>query len=297
MKAALRNIPIPLLLLLLAVSPTAGATGWTTQINCEGGTPGTRVPQGGADEFTQAFTNTLYSNTVTGTGDESCQMGIAAGADGWGSWGGTYTFPTHLSVGSELWIRLSLYVPVGFNYTGNPMLKFMRVHTSSPTVTNQGYLDLYINPPTGTVWDFATKASVTDPFTFYYEGKPISHAIGSRPQNSIAPGKWETYEVYYRLDTVSKDNGGTGEVRIWKNNQLLADLTDQVTLVDSTTYAESFFLFTYWNGLAPATQHLYVDDITITDQTPANRDTNGNPCICAPNMAPSPTPPRTVAVQ
>jgi len=295
MKAALKSVPIFALLLLAMHGPTALA--WTTQINCDNGAPGTRVPQGGPDEFTQAFTNTVYSKSVVTTGPVSCKMGIDAGTDGWGSWGGTYTFPTQLTPGSQLWIRVSLYVPVGFDYAATPWLKFIRVHTRSASTTDNGFLDLYINPPTGTVWDDATKTSVTDPFTFYYEGKPIPHALGTRGLNSIVPGEWETYEVYYKFDTVSKANGGTGEVRIWKNNQLLADLPDQVTLKDPATYADAFYLFTYWNGMAPATQSLYVDGITITDDTPANRDAKGNPCICTQTMQAQPTPPGTVAVQ
>lgn len=295
MKAVLKSVPILVLVLFALRAPTATAA-WTTQIDCQHGTNGTRVPQGGANEFTNAFTKTIYSSTVVTTGKVSCQMGIAAGTDGWDSWGGIYDFPSHLGPGSELWIRLSLYVPAGFNYTANPWLKFMRVHTGSATSNDKGFIDLLFNPPTGTVWDYATKMSVTDPFTFYYEGKPIPHALGVRGQNGVVPGKWETYEIYYKFDTVSKMNGGTGEVRIWQNNELLADLTDQVTLKDSTTYADSFFLFTYWNGMAPATQSVYVDDITITDDTPSNRDANGNPCICSAMQA-QPTPPPGVAVQ
>lgn len=287
---------IAMLALVVFLGHVGTATAWTTDINCDAGASGTRVLQGVPNSFTSSFTNTIYSSTVAATGTESCQMGIAAGTDGWGTWGGTYQLPTNLGVGSQLWIRVSLYVPEDFNYTANPWLKFIRVHTTSPTVQNQGYLDLYINPPTGTVWDSSLKESVSAPFTFYYEGDPIVHTLGSRPSDDIALGRWETYEVYYSLDNVSKKAGGKGEVRIWKNNRLLADLTDQVTLVDPTTYAESFFLFTYWNGNAPATESLYVDNIQITSDTPSNRDANGNPCICAPVMTAAPEPPMDISV-
>lgn len=222
-------------------------------------------------------------------------MGITAGSTGWGIWGGTYNFPTQLGVGSQLWIRLSVFVPVGFNYTAKPWLKFMRVHTTSPANSNMGYLDLYINQPTGQVWDYATKTEVTDPFTFYYEGKPMPHAFGVRALNGFIPGKWESYEIHYKFDTVSKASGGTGEIQIWQNNQLLADLTDQVTLANASTYANAFFLFTYWNGGSPATQSLYVNNITITDDTPTNHDANGNPCICAPAAGTQPNPPGLVS--
>lgn len=255
------------------------ASAWTQHIDCEGGTVGAKVAQGTANSFTNSFTSTVYSKTQVGTGAQSCQMGIPQGSDGWGIWGGIYQFPTHPTAGSQLWVRVSVFVPSGFNYTGSPMLKFMRVHTASPSSQNQGYLDLYINPPTGTVWDSSLKKDVSAPYQFYYEGNPIPHTLGVRPTNDIAFGKWETYEINYHLDTKSKSQGGTGEVLIWKNNQLLADLTDQTTLADPATYAESFYLFTYWNGNAPATQSLYVDDIIVTTDTPANKDAAGHPYI------------------
>lgn len=259
-------------------------TGWYTHIDCEGGTPGAKAAQGGANEFTEAFSSTVYSNTQVGTGSESCQMGITQGSDGWGQWGGIYTFPTHLTAGDSLWARVSVYVPSTFNYTASPWLKFMRIHTASPTSVNQGYIDLYIVPPAGTIWDAALKKEVATPYAFYYEGNAIVRGVGAQPANDIVTNQWETYEIYYHLDTVSKDAGGAGEVRIWKNNQLLADLTDQATLADSATYAEALYLFTYWNGNAPATQSLYIDDVTITNQTPANTDANGYPFIGTPIM-------------
>ena len=105
--------------------------------------------------------------------------------------------------------------------------------------------------------------------------------------------------MHIKLDSTAKDAGGSGEVRIWKNNELLATITDVPTLSSASSYAQSFFLFTYWNGNAPATQHLYVDDIIMTSDTPANRDSHGNPFIggTVPKSAPAPMPPSNVTVQ
>jgi hypothetical protein len=182
----------------------------------------------------------------------------------------------------------------------------MRVHTASPTNSNMGYNDLYINNAGGSVWDIALHRQITAPFSFYYEGQGNVRAIGTSA-NAIALGKWETYEIHYTLDTKSKAQGGMGEVKIWKNNTLMADLTDQIQLGDASTYAEAFFLFTYWNGNAPATQHLYVDGVTITTDTPANKDAAGNPFIGGPVLSgggsagtPAPVvpdPPSSVTVQ
>src|SRR5690606_2493299 len=122
------------------------ANAWTTKIDCEGGALQQKVREGGSGTFTSSFSKTVYSSEQVGTGSQSCKMGISQGAEGWGEWGAVYQFPSKLHAGSEVWIRLSLYVPPNFNYSGSPWLKFMRVHTATASVNNRGYLDLYINP-------------------------------------------------------------------------------------------------------------------------------------------------------
>jgi hypothetical protein len=255
------------------------ANAWTSHVDCEGGTLLAKVKEGSLNAFSSTFLRTLYSNDQVNSGSLSCKMGISAGSDGWGEWGAIYQFPSKLSQGSNLWIRVNVFVPTTFNYTGQPWLKFMRVHTASASNSNQGYLDLYINPLNGTVWDESLRKDVVAPFTYYYEGHPVPHTLGTRPANNIALGKWESYEIHYALDDVPKNKGGTGNIRIWKNNVLLADYPDQITLADASTYAEGFYLFTYWNGNGPATQSLYVDDVIITSDTPTKRDANGNAFI------------------
>ena len=306
----LAALALPALSLIL--SQTASA--WTTKLACQGGATGAQVAQGSATgQWTNAFTLMKYSTTQVPTGStQSCQLGVAGGTDGWDQWGGIYQFPSHLTSGSNLWIRLAMYVPAGFNYTANPWLKFIRVHTASPSNANMGYNDLYINPAGGSVWDQTLSKQITAPFAYYYESQGDVRAVGTSA-NSIAAGKWETYELHYTIDTKSKNQGGVGEVKIWKNNALIADLTDQLQLADATTYVESFYLFTYWNGNAPATQQLYVDDVTITTDTPSNKDAAGNAFIGAPVLAgsagtssgggttttgtPVPNPPANVTVQ
>ena len=122
--------------------------------------------------------------------------------------------------------------------------------------------------------------------------------VGTVPANNVVNGAWETYEMYIMFDSVAKSAGGQAEVRIWKNNTLLLDSTSMRTLVSTASYADYFYLFTYWNGNAPATTSLYVDDITITSDTPANRDSHGYPFIGGPQPkggSPAPSPPATPA--
>ena len=91
--------------------------------------------------------------------------------------------------------------------------------------------------------------------------------------------EWDTYEFYLKLDNVPVSQGGTGRVRVWKNGVLLSDITNRETLKDATDVADLSYMFTYWNGGAPQTQSLYLDDVVATNTTPAARDAQGNPMI------------------
>jgi hypothetical protein len=277
-KFALLALPACLLLL----QPHA-AHAWTQDINCEGGTLGQQTAQGGANNFSTSFTLTTYANAQAATGSQSCKMSIVSGTSGWGQWGGIYMFPTQLGVGSKVWARVSLFVPTGFDISTNDgMLKFIRIHTASPSSSNQGYHDLEIANPGFSMYT-AAKQNVSPSYIYGYEDSGTQdYPVGVSPTNNVAMGKWETYEVYLSLDSAGKASGGQGEVRVWKNNQLLFDLTSDKTLADSSTYAESLFIFTWWNEVAPLSQSVYVDDIIVTSDTPSNKDAAGNPFIGGP---------------
>jgi hypothetical protein len=258
---------------------------WTWNLNCEGGTPGSKVPH--TKEW-ENFSKTVYSNAQAATGSQSCQMGITGKSDGWGEWGGILTFPSPVAAGGEVWVRLSMFVPSNFNWVspnGGMPGKFMRVHTATAKGANVGYHDLFIADPavTNTLAPDAYGSPGPPVLTRIYEGVQLWSWVGTQAKNAMVRDHWETYEVYIKFDPVSKNAGGGGEVRIWKNNQLLLDRTSEKTLVNATDIADAFYLFTFWNGGAPATQSLYVDDITVTTQTPSNRDAAGNPFIGGPN--------------
>jgi hypothetical protein len=260
---------------------TASAMTWT--IDCEGGSPGAKVAAKSMTSFSEAFSKTVYSNAQAASGKQSCQMGVTKGSEGWGEWGGIVNFPTKLSTGDEIWVRLSMYVPSTFKWTSNvDLVKFLRIRTSTSSGGNRGYQDLYVVDPaaaskfTGDKY----KSPLPPAFNHIYEGRAVWKYVGQQSQHAMAGDKWETYEMYVKFDSVAKDAKGGGVVRIWKNNQLLLDRTDEGTLVAASDYADSFYLFTFWNGAAPQTQSLYVDDIVLTTDTPANKDANGNACLC-----------------
>ena len=229
-----------------------------------------------------------------------CKMSINAGDTAFGTWGGIINHPAPLKRGDQLWFRVRMFMPIGFNYNspgeGNH-LKFFRFHTMSAASSNIGYDDIYINPP-----------GSNPPFLFIYEGEQVWDSIGSLsgvlsnplsgPANMpIVLGTWETYEYYVKFDTVPVSKGGMARVRFWKSGVLMADITDRITLATADAYSDRTHLFTYWNGGSPATQSLYIDDVVLTSDTPSAKDALGNPYIGVGTPQPSPEAPKSLSVQ
>jgi hypothetical protein len=191
--------------------------------------------------------------------------------------------PTNLNKGSEIWVRVHTFFPSDFDYnstSNGSKLKFLRVHTASGddgrdgscVPKNEGYNDWYIYPDTQFFGD--------SPFGFIKECQGKWGNFGSFKNGmSIKKGVWETYEMYIKLDNVSAAQGGGGMVRVWRDDELLGEFNDMQTLMTPKSYADSFLLFTYWNGNAPKTQHMYIDDLVITNEKPSSVDKFGNPRI------------------
>jgi hypothetical protein len=225
-------------------------------------------------------------------------MGVTAGSDGWSEFGAIANYPSHVGRNGEVWVRVNLFVPTGFNVSTNTgVLKFMRLHTFSAGGSNEGYHDLLISKPGSTFWDALlgdTKASLV----YNFEAFARLLGVGVTPTDDFKTGKWESYEMYAKFDSVSRDAGGQALIRVWKNNKLLYERHDQATLKNADSYSDAFFLFTYWNGNAPATQSLYVDDVVMTSEAPAARDAAGNPFIGGNiKLSVTPSAPKSVTVQ
>ena len=217
----------------------------------------------GADAFSQGTHGIINNDIAAFSGTKIAKLPIEAGDAGFGRWGGIYDLPSNLKKGDEIWVKVSIWFPEGFFYNANPWLKFIRVKTPS------GYNDWYI----------ANKGSA-NPFQFIYEGEQVWSRFGTQNE-AIRYNVWETYEMYLKFDNVSTSNGGQALVRVWKNGVLLGEFRDRRTLGNETQEANAVYLFTYWNGENSPSQHLYVDDIVITNETPAGRDMHGNPFIGA----------------
>lgn len=263
---------------------SANSSAWVVKIDCNEGSDGMNVKQSGAlNNFTDAAGATQYTREKYVEGGMACKMRIKEGSSGWGKWGGRKKLPSKVYKGGEVWIRAHTYFPPEFNYdvqSGGRRLKFLRLHTMSDasassgscTPANEGYNDWYIQP--------SDKVFGDQPFSFIKECHDSWRSFGSfKSGESIKKGVWETYEMYLKLDNVPLSKGGGGLVRVWRNDKLLGEFKDIQTLKTAKSYADSFLIFTYWNANSPKTQHMYVDDLVITNQVPDVLDSKGNPRI------------------
>lgn len=223
----------PLMAVALAAFASATSAGepfWTMRFDFNDGAVGERVA--GLD----AAGGTKYTTEQSYEGGKAAVLNARRGKENYGRWGGRVRFPTRLHKGDKIWWRVRTFWPMGTDYSANPRLKFLRIHTCTANGANQGYNDIYINTPGSKI-----------PFQFIYEGAQRWSYVSSA-EDAIVPDKWETYEFFLRLDDRSVDDGGQARVQFWKNGKLLKDITDRKTLKLANDYVDCGLLFTYWNS-------------------------------------------------
>lgn len=227
----------------------------------------------------------IVTNIKSYSGSNACRMKIREGSNSDQEWGGGINHPKKLVKGDEIWLRLRTFWPVGFDYNsysnGN-LLKFLRFRTNGADNSNHGYNDWIIRPE-----------GKVPPFQNLYEGVRMDWSQFGDANDVIEFGKWETYEFYVKFDNVPVSEGGQARTRTWKNGKLLLDNTNKPTLKTESTTSGDTLIFTYWNGGAPATQEMYVDDIVLTSDRPSDRDSFGNAYIGMGkvNVSAAPAPP------
>lgn len=242
---------------------TFDANAWIIEQNYDNQSLGGKCEKWGSSQST-------VSSDKSASGSKSCKQIVSINETAFGKWGGVINTPENVNNGGEIWIRVRAYWPTGFNYdSSTSALKFLRIHTRDSVNTNYGYND----------WYMKTKSSGYASY-FRYEGEPYAknHAFG-RKDDKIQTGVWETYEFYVKLDTTSVDNGGQAMSRMWKNGKLIGEITATPTMKKTQGYVDRIHIFTYWNGGSPQTQHMYIDDVTITSNTPGTKDAAGNSYI------------------
>lgn len=272
---------------LLAWLPHASA--WTRHLDFNSGTLGSKAEIGG-DSFDGAAGGSSYDAGEVYEGNSSARLSVTGGETAFGVWGGIINHPSDLVRGDEVWFRVRTFMPAGFNYDSyaeGSHLKFLRIHTQSASGANQGYNDWYINPTTR--GEYAHK--------FIFEGQQQWSKFGDSATQRPVLGVWETYELYLKLDPTPVDSGGEARVKVWKNGILLGDFTNRYTLVDNDSVSDRTHIFTYWNGGAPKTQHMWLDDVILTTDTPSAVDAEGNRYIGMGDVTPRPNPPGFVNVR
>lgn len=278
------------------------AAAFETRMTFENGKPGNNVQSAGCSlygepVFTGAAGKTLYNSDESFTGSQSAEVNTTAGEQGFGNFGGIIEFEScskyggrRLVKGDEIWVRLRIKFPIGWEYDPTGLNKFLRfrVFHDDPAPISEGYNDLYID---GNIGRFAT------PFVYIFEGEggqewfPIGVA-----DDLFTLGKWHTVEFYLFLDNIKGTSTGNSMVRFWMDGILLGETNDRNTLGQADSYIDRFQLFTWWsNDGAEKSQKVFIDDLVITTEIPPNRDLLGNPMI-GTNDPPAPSPPSDLTV-
>jgi len=224
---------------------------------------------GGPDGFDESFSRSVRDDTHVFRGEHACRLGVPQGRNGFGSFGGIINGKLgRLHAGDEVWIRLALYVPADFEFNEGRS-KFVRLRTfEAAGEESWGYLD----------WYLATRDD-RNPHHWIYEGTQQWRRKGN-PAQQVVRDAWETYEVYYHLDDVPVSEGGDARIRLWKNGELVAEITDQRTLVEPDGFARGLLIFTYFgNEGSPRDQNLWLDDLQVAIEEPPLRDAAGNPFL------------------
>jgi hypothetical protein len=258
--------------------------GFAYQKSFDQGTLGQTV-QGQPDGFDDAAGDSVLTDEICYRGGRAAKLQIKASDTAFGTWGGIVNTPV-LHAGDEIWYRVRTYWPNGsdltaYYNTGLPnshtdknqpswpeILKFLRLHTVTPTQGNGGYDDIYIS----------TSPTSDHALQFIYEGQQMWTLVG-KVSDRIQLATWETYEVYLKLSDQPMAMGGTARVRVYKDGILLSDIQDRQTLSAADYTAQDVFVFTYWNNGAPITEAMYVDDMIVTTKTPLAKDADGLPYI------------------
>lgn len=264
------NVLVRTAALSLLVAVSLPAHSWTRALTFEQGSIGSKAQSNSGQDFDDAAGGAYITDERVLSGSKAAKLTVTGGSTAFGEWGGIVNYPELLRKGDEVWFSVNTFFPQGFNYDstgGGGHLKFLRIHAQTSGGGNSGYNDWYMNPEATSV-----------PHKFIYEGQQQWFEFGA-PSDEVQRGKWETYEMYVKFDNVSADQGGSAIVRVWKDGKLLREITGAQTLNSASDTSDRAHIFTYWNGAAPKTQHMYVDDIVVTSDTPSNRDASGNPMV------------------
>ena len=202
-------------------------------------------------------------------GTKSCKMSVSLGGE---NWGGGYDLAgqgRQLFQDDEVWFRIATYFPAGFNMdvqpAGGSRLKFIRVKQHLSGGAFDGHFDMQFK-------DDASAISIG-----LEKSWPTFVDIAN---TAVVFDTWQVWEIYFYFDWRPADDAlGNGRIRIWLDDALKIDKTDQPTLIRAGNQIIDFPIFSSWNTGSPATQHCYVDGGRVTNGNPGSFDASGNPFI------------------
>lgn len=257
------------LLILVSLLYSMQASGWVFDADFENGVIGEKAT--GEDGFSGAFSVTLYTNERSHSGKQSAKATIREGTDGWREWGGSWKYPSKLGEGDEIWYRVWMYLPDGYDLSCGGCsegAKFMRTHTASSAGEHEGYHNYQ-----AMVGGMLMSTSVNN-YEFYKVSHPSPGEDRKDIGDKITTGTWHAYEHYIKF------SGTKGVIRAWQDGRLIFEDMTTPTLRSSTSHADFSYLFTYWRKEGPTqTQSAFIDDVIITNERPSNTDSHGNPFV------------------
>ena len=230
---------------------------------------------------TNSFFSTYYSDDYHNSGNFSVKFFIGQGDESVGIY--SYRLGGELAEGDELWVRVYIYAPAGFDWTATPITKLLRIVVANPDGTGNGYHSILATRPGNygcageniygyVVTGSEMNSSQTPP--------PICQNMSAAgDEKFLTPGQWHTIELYLKISSVD------GVMRAWVNGELVAEYHYPTILaggkipIARTSNWMDHHLLGWWNGGATQDQFLYFDDLIITNETPGSVDAHGNQMI------------------
>jgi len=228
------------------------------------------------------------------SGSKSMQIYVKKGQASTGM--PTFTFPSRIYEGGEIWGRYYLYVPTGFDWTAEYIAKLFRYSVSDSSGNGQGYISILETSPHaygcsgGSTWGYIVGGAEYTRGYYNWSDTYVCQTHGSG--HWLTEGRWHQLELYVKASST-----GAGTFRLWHDGTLIWEKTNIQTIPPNgwigeapTNWYVNHFMG-WWNqgGTVPTKdQYLYVDDFIYTNQRPSITDAFGNYMIGPPPKQPLP---------
>ncbi len=235
---------------------------WSVQRNFDAGPVGALATVAN-DGFDGVSFATYDNNVRPQSSGLSARAGILTGRT---FWGGQVDFPA-VQKGDKLWLELYLRIPTGFQtVSGNGSLKFIRIGSSASNTTplNSGTIDI----------QWADDGVGPHEFRMIRESVNVWYEFGQ--DGDLVRDVWHRVNVEISFDNVPVSQGGNGYLKFWLNGQLLIDNPQMQTLAFGPEQHDQLLLLSYYNNGSPQDQHVWLDDVSLTNTPPAWLSEMGN---------------------